>query len=140
MSDTAERPEGRSETMAEPEGMKWLSGIASLVGLWILVSPFVYAATDAGLWNNVIIGAAIFLIAGYNYYRIVNDYPTSVGAMSLVALLALWTIAAPFTFEIGVDALLWSNVVAGLLGLIFAGYVAYTGRRIRAGAPAGATD
>lgn len=135
MSETADPDRTETTTTDRSESAKWVSGIASLVGLWILISPFVYEATEAGLWNNVIVGAAILLIAGYNYYRTVNGYATSVGAMSLVALLGLWTVIAPFVLEIGVEALLWSNVVAGVLGLIFAGYVAYAGRAVRAGAP-----
>ena len=57
--------------------------------------------------------------------------------MSLAALLGLWTIIAPFAFEIDSDALLWSNVVLGILAVIFAGYVGYSGRKVRMGAPAG---
>ena len=44
--------------------MKWLSGIASLIGLWILISPFAFEATAAALWNNVLVRAAIFRVAG----------------------------------------------------------------------------
>ncbi|APW98486.1 hypothetical protein CHINAEXTREME_12190 [Halobiforma lacisalsi AJ5] len=129
-----DRPEAM-ETR-DSEGMKWISGIASIVGLWILVSPFVFESTEAVIWNNVIVGAAVFLFAGYNYYRLVSALPTSVGVMSLAALLGLWTAAAPFAFEIGSQTLLWSNVVAGVLALIFAGYLAYAGRSVRTGTPA----
>lgn len=137
MSETTDRPGTTAAT--EPEGTKWLSGIASLIGLWILISPFALVSTEAAVWNNVVVGAAIFLIAGFNYYRIVNGLSTNIGAMSLVALLGLWTLIAPFVLAVGSEALLWSNVVAGLLGLLVAGYVAYTGRKVRTEAPA-ATD
>lgn len=131
MSETTTSPHEPTES----EGMKWLSGIASLVGLWIVASPFVFEAAEAAIWNNVVVGAAIFLIAGYNWYRIRTDHPTSIGAMTLVALLAVWTLIAPFAFEIGSEALLWSNVVAGVLGGAFAGYVAYNRRRIETRRP-----
>lgn len=143
--------ETRTREQGEPAGQKWLSGIASLIGLWILLSPSVYEAAASTLWNNVIVGAAILLLAGYNYYRIVNGYPTSTGVMSLVLLLGLWTIVAPFAFAgafaVGavVDAgtaaegLVWSNVVSGVLAALVAAYVAYTaGRETPTGAPAGA--
>lgn len=139
MSETTEQSTGETHTTREErsEGLKWLSGIASLVGLWIALSPFVYETTQAALWNNVVVGAAIFLVAGYNYYRIVNDHPTSVGTMSLVAILGLWALAAPFAFEMGSDAVFWSNVASGALAAILAGYVAYSGRETRTGTPAG---
>lgn len=147
-SSPDETPRGEQ---GEPEGQKWLSGIASLIGLWILLSPFAYEAAASTLWNNVIVGAAILLLAGYNYYRIVNGYSTSTGVMSLALLLGLWTIVAPFAFagEFAIDAVadagvaaegfVWSNVVSGVLAALIAAYVAYTaGREAPTGAPAGA--
>lgn len=139
-TDTDRRGQG------EPEGQKWLSGIVSLIGLWIAASPFVYEVSQSMRWNNVIVGLAIFLVAGYNFYRIVSDRPTSTGAMSLVVLLALWTMVSQFAIggefalaELGVasEGLVWSNVVSGVIGALIAAYVAYAaGRRVRTGAPA----
>ena len=150
MSEQATDPtpeETHTQTYDEPEGRKWLSGIISLIGLWIAVSPFVYEAMASLLWNNVIVGAAIFLLAGYNYYRIVTDHPTSVGVMSLVALLGLWILVAPFAIEgqiavegleAAAEGLVWSSVVAGILTTVLAAYVAYAARGdVRTGAPAG---
>ncbi len=131
----------------EPSGQKWLSGIVSLIGLWVAISPFVYEVMESMLWNNVLVGAAIFLLAGYNYYRIVSSHPTSTGVMSLVALLGLWILVAPFALEgtvamegldVASDGLVWSNVVSGVLTAIFAAYIAYAaGSEMRAGTAAG---
>ncbi|SIR74905.1 SPW repeat protein [Natronorubrum thiooxidans] len=139
--------EPRTREQGEPAGKKWLSGIVSLIGLWIAVSPTIYEAAASMTWNNVLVGAAIFLLAGYNYYRIVNAYPTSTSVMSLVALLALWTIAAPFAFEgqvamegldVAAQGLVWSNVVSGLIMAVLAAYIAYAaGTAVRTGTAAG---
>ncbi|ELY60635.1 SPW repeat domain-containing protein [Natronolimnohabitans innermongolicus] len=139
--DTTTRGQG------EPEGQKWLSGIVSVIGLWIAVSPGVYEAAASITWNNGLVGGAIFLLAGYNYYRIVTGHPTSTGVMSLVAVLALWTIAAPFAFEgqfamegleVAQAGLLWSTVVTGIVVAALAGYVAYAARTdVRTGTAAG---
>lgn len=115
--------------------MKWLSGLAALAGAILLVSPFVLEATTAAVWNNGIVGAAILIIAGYNGYRLQNDRPMIVGTMWLVALLGLWTIAAPFAFEIGAEALLWTNVVLGIVVALLAAGVANAGRKMRTEAP-----
>lgn len=125
----------RTASMTQSGTMKLLSGLAALVGVWIVLSPFTFASTETALWNNVIAGAAILLLAGYNYYRLINEQATMVGAMALVALLGLWTIIAPFAFQIGSEALLWSNVVAGLLGLLFGAVVANSGRNVQTGIP-----
>ena len=131
-------PESRAQ--GEPEGQKWLSGIISLIGLWIAVSPFVYDATETALWNNLLVGAAIFLVAGYNYYRIVTNHTTSVGAMTLVAILGLWALVAPWLVEYAADGLFWSTVVTGALVAILSGYVAYEANRAPVETRAEATD
>lgn len=137
MSESTDTQRRESARTVETGGTKWLSGIAALVGLWILASPFVLESAQAAVWNNAIVGAAILLLAGYNYYRIVSATPTSVGVMSFAALLGIWTAVAPFAFEIGSQLLQWSNVAAGVLALILAGYVAYAGRSVRTATPAG---
>lgn len=118
-----------TRTSAEA-GAKWLSGIASLLGAWIAVSPWVLEpdVVAGTLWNNVIVGAAIFLIAGYNYYRMSKGLSASAGSAGLVALLGLWMIIAPFVvFEVATD-LLWSDVISGIIVAAIGGYNAYAGR------------
>ncbi|MEY7847993.1 SPW repeat protein [Natrarchaeobius sp. A-rgal3] len=143
-----ETGDAQMRDQGEPEGQKWLSGIVSLIGLWIVVSPFVYEAAAEFTWNNVAVGGAIFLLAGYNFYRIITAHPTSTSVMSLVALLALWILVAPFALEgqfamegleVAAAGLAWSNVVSGIVGAVLAAYIAYAaGRRAPAGTPAGA--
>ncbi|WP_226005720.1 SPW repeat protein [Natrinema salinisoli] len=130
--------ESRTHDQGEPDGQKWLSGFVSLIGLWIAVSPVFYEQTASVLWNNVLIGTAIFLLAGYNYYRISNGHSTSTGVMSLVALLALWTAVSHFAMsgevamsgleDVG-QGLAWSNVVSGLIAAALSAYIAYTAGR-----------
>lgn len=125
-----------SRTDFDTGAMKWVSGLVSLVGLWIAASPFVYDTTQMGLWNNAVVGLAIFLIAGYNFYRMSNGFFASVGSASLVALLGLWTIVAPFVMAFETEAMLWSNVGAGAVVALLAAYNAYANREAQA-APAG---
>lgn len=132
---SSEPDQQRSSSSDASNGMKWLSGFAALFGAWIALSPFALESTSAAEWNNIVVGVAIFLIAGYNFYRYVDNQPGSVGAMALVGLLGLWALFAPFAFDIGSEELLFSNVVAGVLVALFGGYVANTGRKARAGAP-----
>ncbi|WP_408958839.1 SPW repeat protein [Natrinema sp. 74] len=147
-STTNEPVSGESRTRDDDAaGRKWLSGFVSLIGLWIAVSPFVYEQEPAMLWNNVLIGGAIFLLAGYNYYRISNAHPTSTGVMSLVALLALWIAVSQWAIDgqFAMDALeaagiglIWSNIVSGLVAAVLSAYIAYAGGRdVRTGTAAG---
>lgn len=121
--------ERRTRTDYDSNTMKWVSLIVALIGLWIAASPFVYDTTEMATWNNVLVGLAIAVIAGYNFYRMSDNRIASPGSASLVALLGLWTIAAPFIIEVNSDTLGWSNVVAGAVVAIVAGYNAYESRR-----------
>lgn len=149
MSDTTtdEPATGTTRGQGEPDGQKWLSGFVSLIGLWIAVSPTIYETAASIAWNNALVGGAIFLLAGYNFYRIRTGHSTSSGVMSLVALLALWTVVAPFAFEGAVAmsglevaqfGLVASNVVSGLVMAALAAYIAYAaGTDVRTGTAAG---
>lgn len=144
-SPTADEPRPREDD--DRDGQRWLSGLVSLIGLWVAVAPFVYDPTRAMLWNNLLVGGAIFLLAGYNYYRLATGDRTSVGVLSLAALLALWIAVSEFTvgngfattgLEVADDAMRWNNVVAGLIAAALAGYVAYAARSVaEMGAAAG---
>lgn len=113
--------------------MRWLSVLAALLGLWILASPFIWAATEAALWNNAIVGAVVFLIGAFNYYRLTNGQTINLASMALAALLGLWVLVTPFAFDVGVETLLWSNVVAGIIVALLGGYVAYERRSVQTG-------
>lgn len=118
------------------EMVKWLSGVNALVGAWIVAALFLLTATGGGLsasaWNNIIVGVAILLIAGYNYLRTDEDEPGSVGASALVALLGLWILVAPFlVFTVDTAALFWSNVLSGALVALIGAFNAYTASKNR---------
>jgi|GEM_PF-431542 len=112
----------------DTDAMKWVSGIVSLIGLWIAASPFVYDTTTMATWNNAAVGLAIFLVAGFTYYQLANGMFAAVGALSLVVLLGLWTAAAPYAMDFESNALLFSNVLAGAAVAVIAAYDAYANR------------
>lgn len=139
--------ESRVREQGEPEGQKWLSGFVSVIGLWLAAAPIVYEQAPAMLWNNLLIGGTIFVLAGYNYYRITNGYSTSTAVMSLVALLALWIAVSQFVIdgtvavaglEVADTGFVWNNVVSGLIAAALSAYIAYTaGSEVPRGTAAG---
>lgn len=120
-----------TDDAARSDVLKWLSGIVALVGLWIAASPFLYEATQVATWNNLAVGAAIFVLAGYNFYRMMEGDRANVGGSSLVVLLGLWSIVAPFLLAFGTDTLAWSTLASGVAVAILSGYNAYENRRAR---------
>lgn len=144
MSERTDADVERHDTDAEvrerrdSRAVKWASGIASLFGLWIAVSPFLFENTDVALWNDLVVGLAVFLIAGYNYYRLSQGERLSEGAAGLVVLLGLWSVVAPFLFEFGSDELAWSTLISGAVIAVLSGYNAYRSRGAEADSATGA--
>lgn len=118
-----------NEMGTSPRYRRIVSGLAVLVGVWLVASPFILEATDTALWNNLIVGLAVVLLAGFNYYRMTTERIGNVGVSSLVALLGVWILLVPFIIEMGSEELLWGTAVAGLLIALLSGYNAYSTRR-----------
>lgn len=127
----------RVDTEVDPnpsEQGKWVSMVVALLGLWLLVEAVVFDLSAANFWNDVIIGVALIVLGGYNYYRRADERFGSVSVGAFVALLGLWLLAAPFvlTPDVAVEMTLvdvWNDVIVGLLVLVLGAYSAYQARR-----------
>lgn len=114
-----------------------ISGIIAVIGAWVALSVAVfYDVSGAAFWNNVLVGTVVFAAGAYNYYRLANDIPLSVGVSGLVALLGVWLIVSPALLEMdaGVgltESPFWSTLASGLLIAALAGYNAYDAREAR---------
>jgi hypothetical protein len=95
-----------------------LSGINILLGLWILISPYVLAfhQLPPAVWNNVILG---ILIAFFAFVRVSSIENQPVWSW-WNALLGLWVVISPFVLGFAqTTTALVNNIVAGaLVGLL----------------------
>lgn len=105
--------------------MQWVSALAALAGLGLVAAPFVFEATDTATWNNTITGTAIFLTAGYNFYRLSKDRLASVGAAALAALLGVWALVSPYVIEMGSSELARTTMGLGVIIAALSAYNAY---------------
>jgi hypothetical protein len=106
----------------------YIAALTALLGTWLIVGAFVFSPTPAAtFWNDVIVGGAIGSIAGYNAVQS-DERGINTGGASLVALLGLWMVIAPFVFETTTAASFWSDIVTGALVAVLAGYNAYQSR------------
>lgn len=121
-----------------PGVRKWLGAVVALVGLWIAASPFVYGTAAIPRWNNLAVGGAIALLAAYNAYRMYGGYPGHLGLSSIVAVLGLWSIVAPFLLAFGERGIVWSTVASGIAVAALSAYAVYESRRAAATERAGA--
>lgn len=114
---------------------KWASWLAGLVGLWVLVSPFVLEGTITEgnpMWSNVVGGLVILVLGAYGAFAIRSRAETETNTPGelggwIAALSGLWIGVSPFLLsgEIAEGNPLFSNVVAGLMALLLAAYAGY---------------
>lgn len=130
-SETTEPTEPSSEPrtstgLPSTGKMKFASIVTALLGLYLVVSPFIIGGTDAGMWNGTLVGAVVFLLAAYNFVRLSQDRLASVGISSLTVLLGLWLFVSPELIAMGDSQLASGTSMSGLLITVLAAYVAYT--------------
>lgn len=70
------------------------SGANFFLGIWLIIAPFALAYTQSASarWNDVIVGAAITIMAG----RCVVASADAVGLSCACAVLGGWLVIAPF--------------------------------------------
>jgi hypothetical protein len=115
---------------------KWASWLAALVGLWVLVSPFVLSGSigsGTAMWSNVAAGIVISALAGFGAYSFRTAAEVAANTPGewsgwIAALAGIWIVVSPFVLSglIATGTVMWGNVVAGVVALILAGYTGYT--------------
>ena len=116
---------GRRRNTLNTDTMQWVSAIVALAGLGLVAYPFMFEATEQAIWNDTLVGTAIFLTAGYNFYRLSKDRLASVGVASLATLLGLWALVSPAIIEMGSSELAATTAAGGLIAAALSAYNAY---------------
>ncbi|OIB55503.1 SPW repeat domain-containing protein [Natrialba sp. SSL1] len=130
MSNTPTDTESTSGTEAtrdtlNTDTMQWVSAIVALAGLGLIAYPFMFESTEAAIWNDTMTGTAVFLLAGYNFYRLTKDRLANVAVASLATLLGLWALVSPAVIEMGSNELAMTTAGGGLLIAVLSAYSAY---------------
>ena len=103
--------------------MKKISWVNVILGLWLIVAPFAlfYRGISAALWDNVIVGIIIAVLAGW---RALGKESLRMTVTSwVIAPLGLWTFIAPFALRYAGNAnAMWNNVIVGIVVVILATY------------------
>lgn len=134
MSNTPTDTEPTTGTEANRERldtdtMQWISAIVAIAGLGLVAYPFMFEATEAAIWNDTLVGTAIFLLGGYNFYRLTRDQLANVAVASLATLLGLWALVSPAVIEMGSNELAMATAAGGLITAVLSAYSAYANRQ-----------
>jgi hypothetical protein len=102
---------GATQTTA---GASWLT---ILLGIWVIISPFVvqFSQLPAAMWNNVIVGIVIAVLA-----IIRTSVPWQTGWSWANVILGIWMIISPFVLGVMTTAILWNNIILGIVIAIVA--------------------
>lgn len=101
-----------------------VSGVDMLVGLWLIISPFVlgYAGNVVAMWNSIILGAIVVLLEGS---REVGEGYRHSAASWVDALAGLWLIISPFVLGFSfIPEATWNHVLSGVAVVILASWSA----------------
>jgi hypothetical protein len=103
------------------------SGLILMIGLWMMVAPWVlaYSIVGAATWNSVFSGFALAVLAIARMavpfrYEVIGWLGFAVG---------LWLLFAPFLLNFSaVSSAMWNSVSFGLIILVLAAWSAVSGR------------
>lgn len=95
-------------------GISWIN---VLLGIWVIISPFLvqFARIPAAMWNNVIVGIVIAILA-----LIRSSTPRQSGWSWANVILGIWMIISPFALGAMTTAILWNNIILGIVIAIVA--------------------
>ncbi|HEU4620273.1 MAG TPA: SPW repeat protein [Gammaproteobacteria bacterium] len=110
-----------ADTMPGGSQIRTASGLNVILGVWLVISAFIFAATSAGFWNNILVGMLVLILASTRVSR-----PTAstkpLGWTN--AVIGIWLIIAPFVLDYASLAATWNDIGVGVLLLIFASWSA----------------
>lgn len=90
-------------------GVSWINIV---LGIWVIISPFIVQFTrfPAAMWNNVIVGIVIAVLA-----IIRTSVPRQTGWSWVNVILGIWMIISPFALGAMTTAVLWNNIILGIV-------------------------
>ena len=105
-----------AQTYAERVGdrgeVRTTSGVNLILGAWLMVSPVVFFTTDVSFWNNIVVGVAVFVLAGL---RVLLPRIGTKGLSWVNLVLGVWLVLSPFILDYGMESVAWNDIIVGIL-------------------------
>lgn len=91
--------------------IRWMSGLNIILGIWVLVSPWVLNfSTSTSKVNSVIFGVLIILLG-----VIREAAPKTNWSSWINFLVGIWLVVSPFMLQINSTAAYWNLIVFGVI-------------------------
>ncbi|MEZ4869293.1 MAG: SPW repeat protein [Caldilineaceae bacterium] len=90
------------------------SGVNVVLGLWLIISPWIfsYAALNGALWNSIIVGIIVVVLAGIRVANVMQY--TWLSWINLI--LGLWIIISPWVYNYAtLTGATWNSVIVGII-------------------------
>ncbi len=102
--------------------MRIPSASVAVLGLWLIISPFVLGYTNiaAGMWNSIIVGVVMFIVAVIRELR-----PRDTGWLSWINVILavwLWVSLNVLGFQHLTNAMVWNFALVGIFALLGAAF------------------
>ncbi len=102
--------------------VKIASGLNIVAGIWLILAPFIlgYSYLSGALWNDIIIGAVVLIMAAVREWGNSED---TTWASWINLVLGIWLIIAPFIIGYSyASAALWNDIIIGIVVAVLAGW------------------
>ena len=103
------------QEMTRHQGSSGAAWINVLLGIWVIISPFVlgFASIPQAMWNNVGAGIVVAALALTQ-----TGSPRQSGWSWANVILGAWLIISPFALAFATTTAVWNNVILGIIILI----------------------
>lgn len=102
--------------------IRGISGVNVVLGIWLIIAPFVLSLSGSVLWNDLIVGVLVLILAGV---RVSKPSQGTRAASWTNAALGAWLIIAPFVLSYTSSVATWNDVIVGVLIAALALWSAY---------------
>jgi len=97
---------------SENEGIiQSLGGINVILGIWLIVTPYIFGYTSsAAKWNQTIFGVVVLILAAIRLSALRQQWISFLNGLA-----AIWLIIAPFILSYNRSVAYWNEVVVGVI-------------------------
>lgn len=105
--------------------MRTAGSLDILVGIWLIVSPFLlgYSGNSTALWNDIITGAAVIIFSATQTAGASRrvTWPSWVNL-----LIGIWLVLAPFALGYSAATVaMWNEIISGIIIIALAAFAAF---------------